>query len=319
MRTFIQNNKTQVTFSNISNNFITTSHAGLAVIYWGISHPDIAINADANAIPGTIMTGNTIIKTGTTGHAVHLGMNTRGCYVANNFISSTTRNNWGLVDKGLYNTIENNVVIAGTALYLVGSQFCKIVNNTFVSNQAGGAAVEVSNAYGRNPLGNSMLNNIFYTSNGAYAVNMDDADFDLFLDNYFDYNCYYGGTNGTFRINATNYNTITELQTAWPSLSEAYSTNDAHSIIADPEFVNTESNDYRLLSSSPCINGGARMPGSWYQSIGASKVCKLNYEGLQTIAEHWLTPQTEAQFGDLYDDNQVNFKDFAVLAADWAK
>ncbi len=47
--------------------------------------------------------------------------------------------------------------------------------------------------------------------------------------------------------------------------------------------------------------------------------CEVNYEDLAVIRDNWLTPQTEARFGDLSGDGTVNFKDFALMAADWAK
>ena len=47
-------------------------------------------------------------------------------------------------------------------------------------------------------------------------------------------------------------------------------------------------------------------------------IAKLITKICWIIAENWLTPQTEARFGDLYDDDVIDFKDFAVMAKDWA-
>lgn len=46
--------------------------------------------------------------------------------------------------------------------------------------------------------------------------------------------------------------------------------------------------------------------------------CEVNYEDVLAIAENWLAPQTESRFGDLYDDDVIDFKDFALMSADWA-
>lgn len=49
---------------------------------------------------------------------------------------------------------------------------------------------------------------------------------------------------------------------------------------------------------------------------GGVKVCMVNYFDLKSFAEQWLLTGT-GHTADLYPDNNVNFKDFAVLADYW--
>jgi hypothetical protein len=68
-----------------------------------------------------------------------------------------------------------------------------------------------------------------------------------------DYNCYYPDSSAAFKDNGTN---LTFAQ--WRSRPWAP---DAHSITADPLFMNAAGGDFRLRTSSPCLEAGTYVPG----------------------------------------------------------
>jgi hypothetical protein len=65
-----------------------------------------------------------------------------------------------------------------------------------------------------------------------------------------DYNCYYGLGTSKWRWTTTNYTTLATWQ--------AGSSQDAHSLNADPKFI-TPGTNFRLQASSPCIDTGTEV------------------------------------------------------------
>lgn len=306
---FMAINTTPVANGLIVNNTITSSFTG-TMIDLGASPDDTAISDDTKSARFRVI-GNRLFKRSpavATSHAIHIGNNSRGAYIANNYIYNNVVNEFGggIVSKGKYSFIENNVVVAKTPLYLCGGQYCSIVHNTFISNIAGGACLKVSNSplsTPRNPLYNNIENNIFYASMGDHAVNLDDSDGDVFYDNHFDWNCYYGGTKSIFRLNARDYNDIVLLRAAWSKLTNIYGDNDANSIMAAPDFMDAENLDFRLAWTSPCLSRGRPSVGGSGNSLNGGGVIGA-----------W---QPFATQGDINNDGIVNFEDMGILANQW--
>ena len=299
---FIFNNNNTVRNGIISDNTIEAIRNG-SVIYWGASADDSALTEPEEALRGTVITGNHIRSTGwLTSHGIHLGMNTRGCYVAGNYVYNSAWREYAIVSKGLFNTIENNVLIAWCPIYLL-CQYNNIQHNTCISIIPGGSGITTSNYYGRDPLGNTVQNNIFYASlGGDFAVDLDEGDSGWFPENYFDYNCYYGGSEGVFRSNGIIYNDIATLRSAWDSFNGPYGDNDKNSLIADPCFIDPLNGDFVLQPDSVCVNSGRPTLGSGFSTMGALQP----FAGAESLLP-----------GDLNGDGSVDLLDFSILASNW--
>jgi hypothetical protein len=119
-----------------------------------------------------------------------------------------------------YNNLFYNI---GSVLYFKGTTELKFYNNTVYMNNGSNALQLADTALNAN-----IRNNIFSISGSRVPITTDAGSLSRLI---MDYNCYQN-RNGT----VTN--------------------TDAHSIVADPLFVNVNSADYHLQSSSPCINAG---------------------------------------------------------------
>ncbi len=93
-------------------------------------------------------------------------------------------------------------------------------------------------------------NNIFYEApHGAavYSIISPEYERNMVLDN----NCYWQTTGDTlFLLNGKTYRPAD-----WPLYQKEYR-QDAHSILANPKFINPKAGDYHLQKDSPCPNAG---------------------------------------------------------------
>jgi parallel beta-helix repeat protein len=145
-------------------------------------------------------------------------INGRGIYESNVKGNSGTE---GLSsNQQYYNNLFYNI---GSVLYFKGTTELKFYNNTVYMNNGSNALQLADTALNAN-----IRNNIFSISGSRVPITTDAGSLSRLI---MDYNCYQN-RNGT----VTN--------------------TDAHSIVADPLFVNVNSADYHLQSSSPCINAG---------------------------------------------------------------
>lgn len=149
-------------------------------------------------------------------------------------------------DNLIYNNTATGIEFGGYNYPQTGTVInCSFLNNTCYNNDTGdsiGAEMDISYA-----VNCTVKNNIFYALPGKtlYAIGVDSS-----LHNHFDYNTWYnnkGAAKAKFIINGTTYKGFSVYQS---STGE-----DAHSVYANPQFMNAPV-DFHLQSTSPCIDAG---------------------------------------------------------------
>jgi hypothetical protein len=179
------------------------------------------------------------------------------------------------VGSGFFLTTTNNILIGnktkncGTGLSaginVVGTFGNYIANNTIYNSATG--------IRGTTGHSNTFVNNIISNcTNGALWTTNE-------LNNYWNYNCF---GNNTYDVNLV--------------------TTGAKDLLAtDPQFVDAANGDFRLKSTSPCLNNGMPTWGGGFTDIGA-----------------WQPASCESvPSGDLNNDFRVDFYDFAEMAKNW--
>jgi len=223
-----------------------------------------------NPIANCSIQNNTITYAGThTGHAVLVGGNVNNAEVSYNKIIGTglaTDNAFGIVLKGNGNNVHHNTVKARVPLIIKGSLYNKVFNNTFLCTGATGSrALELLDDTDTTK-GNYFCNNIFDGSGGLYAVYYQN---NAANNNRFEYNCYVLGATSMFYDGAANRASVAAMQTnLWASAALLWTDNGTGSVESSPRFMDASINDYRLASSSPCINTGKQTISSGYTDIG---------------------------------------------------
>lgn len=237
-----------------------------------------------------LVEGNTYDFTGsaTATHQIFVGPDVLNAQVrGNTIISPTSTENFGVVFKGRNMAVENNVVIAKNPMtfYLSGAFSPRVQNNTVV-NLGTGQAFYMSNnqesvyslTEGRTRYA-LVRNNIFYSASGV-AMEIDDVSGGEAFQNVIDYNCYYSGGDNVAKLNSANV-AITgvratdeaALAAAWRDYVDDSSqyllgyANDAHSIVANPQFVDL-GNSGVVSRGSPVKRAGSRSN----MSMGAIQV-----------------------------------------------
>ena len=150
-------------------------------------------------------------------------------------------------------TVERNVLARNRAcgVYLVDAVgHCSFLHNTFVNNgelqQWNHHNVMLDGASNT-----SWRNNIFY-SRRSLAISINNATHTL------DYNCYYRPTGAVIGWDNTRRQFTAERFAEYQQLSGQ----DAHSIVADPRFVNVELLNFRLQPDSPCLGNALPVSGN---------------------------------------------------------
>lgn len=162
---------------------------------------------------------------------------------------------------------------------------------------------------------NYVVNNIMDGGESSFVFTFDFNPLDG--QNYIDYNCY-NVQDGKWLSNLGTV-AITRLTTqqakwlTWPeNVTAGYLSvskyNDAHSIEADPYFVDTANLDFRLFSSSPCKNTGKPTLGGGYTSIGAYQFKQCGGDSPNCI---------DLPESDISGDCKVNLVDFAIMCSEW--
>lgn len=162
---------------------------------------------------------------------------------------------------------------------------------------------------------NHVVNNIMDGSESFWVFTFDFNPLDG--RNYIDYNCY-NVQSGKWLSNLDYFpkNSLTAQRAKWLTWPEddtdgylsVSKYNDAHSIEADPCFVDTASLDFRLSSSSPCKNTGKPTLGDGYTSIGAYQF--KQYGGGSSTC---INPPES----DINGDCKVDLVDFAIMCDEW--
>ncbi len=290
-----------VRFANISNNTITST--GVGMVFSVGKHS----GTGTNTLSGFVIKNNILTKNATDGDCMLLGTNCYGAEVSHNIFTSTDPNGYGIVVKGKYNNIHHNICKSTDPLYLYdNAQYNKVQYNTTY------ATAQSAFAWGwpgeeNTQINNVITNNIFDASGGGTWA-MKDLLKNHF-DNYIDYNCYKAGRYGTVKLDGTKYNTISTLQAKWATWSDVWPENDAHSIIADPQFLDPASGDFRLKPGSPCLNAGEPTPGNGHTDMGAWQAIGRS--------ELLLPNCTRSLEMDFNGDCKIDFQDFALFSLGW--
>jgi hypothetical protein len=169
----------------------------------------------------------------------------------------TARNNL------VWNNNAAGITIGGYASSTGSTDFCTVVNNTFLFNDSKntGAGEFQIQFYANN---NVVKNNIFYASSQGVLINSlnnssaNPADVD--------YNIYYssvGTGNAQFTWKGTSYNGFAAYFAATGK--------DARSQFIDPKFISTSTPDLHVQSSSPAINAGLALDSSVIGTLDFAK------------------------------------------------
>jgi hypothetical protein len=136
------------------------------------------------------------------------------------------------------------------------TQDCAAVHNTLVNNNTTTNlslwTSEFSVNYSQGT--NLLMNNIAYDTRNAYLHQIYNADGNAPANFIYDYNCYYN-LNNPAQLPALFWYDTTHYAAALPGW-QALSGQDAHTLAADPGFVNLGANDFHLQTGSPCIDSG---------------------------------------------------------------
>jgi hypothetical protein len=162
-----------------------------------------------------------------------------------------------VADNLLYNNFQGGLVFGGYDASRGRVQHCSFINNTVSNsdrNNTGQGALQINFASN-----NLVANNIFVASANNVLINCPNAASSV--NNTLDNNLYYapgGAAAGQFTWNgqpAGSSYTFAQYQKATGE--------DAHSLFANPLFVNTASANFHVTAASPAINAGSSTSG-WY-------------------------------------------------------
>lgn len=188
------------------------------------------IGDQAAATATATLTNVTIVKTGTTGHALIFGNGCTGCVADNVTVASSW--DYACVVKENTGTIVRNCHLtggSGAALYFKAALQANAHDNVLTA--ATGYGFQMQKGDGGTPhlCGDWQLQtNTFVISGTAKSLNIGNSDHDT-GGGICDYNTY-GNNSGLGAVRAdSNVANLTELQTAWADYD--VTTNDAHSTV----------------------------------------------------------------------------------------
>ena len=195
------------------------------------------------------------ISTSTSSHALIVGGNVHGLTVDGCGITATSAD-YGIVIKCATGaSVRNNTVVGATAgLISRASYGFEINNNVFYADTSGITIEDYDGStpdYGTGDLG-EVYNNICYITGAGDQYGLTLFDSAGATNCYVDYNCYYGtGTFYPLRVDGAN-KTQAEALAFWPTYGTetGRTTNDVHSVFADPQFTNIATGDYTPRNSS---------------------------------------------------------------------
>lgn len=151
-------------------------------------------------------------------------------------------------DNLIWSNYTTGISIGGYSTSVGRTLNCVITHNTLYHNdtrQSGTGEME----FQWSPLSNAITHNIFVANSQNLLIG---NQFTQNTNNLVDWNLYYapGGANGSsWEWKKTSYASFS----AWKSGT----TNDAHSIFADPLFINATNANFHLGTNSPAVNAGA--------------------------------------------------------------
>jgi len=213
---------------------------------------------DVNLMHGTVVSGNRLSYAATGADTevccLFLGREVQGAKVFNNTISTPV--GYGIVDKGHYNSIHHNSVSGSNCIWLsTGCSYSEVMNNSCYCTN--GAALTWITEGTTAPKSAVISQNIFHSATGAsYCIRDASGSHGSFR---IDRNVYYDtGATHFALLNGMTLDTgileeliLEELQEAWDWYGGADSSNDDHSVYANPRFVNAARGDLRIQATSP--------------------------------------------------------------------
>jgi parallel beta-helix repeat protein len=266
--------------------------------------------------------------------------------IAHNLIKSNTCTGGG---GGIYvyfysdPVIERNFIIQNTDWYSAGigvywSSEPRIRDNILIKNK--GQAILCNTDGTTIVTGNTISDNYEYPKHPSGGIFCRAGSHQIIEHNIITSNA------GGFGISA-DANTTARYNNIWGNGKGNYSaaigdqTGINGNISAEPKFVAPDSNDYHLSFESPCINAGdpnfvpapnetdydgdQRLLGQ-YVDIGADEVVTnpadfnadgiVDYFDLKVMTDEWFSSGGELQ-SDLFDDDFIDFADYAVFAEQW--
>lgn len=194
-----------------------------------------------NDAGGTIVHNNTINNASSTGVQVYNGVNTA---VYNNLISNTVNGAVFDFESGSIFAHHNIVNTMHAATYCGSAATCTIENNDFIN---------YSGSYGIGNAGTSTVKNNIFSTTASSATNIQESPG---AHGTYDYNLYYSPNivSNAWLLYGNGFNTLA----AW----QATSTQDAHSLSANPLFVSSGTGNFHTQAGSPGIDAGANISSS---------------------------------------------------------
>jgi len=152
----------------------------------------------------------------------------------------------------LYRNTQAGLVFGGYAANVGRVENCSFINNTVYKNDTkntGNGQLWIQ--YASN---NIVTNNIFVAAANNVLIGSDGAGN---VNNLLDYNLYFANSaaNAQFNWNAATYSGFSAYQNATGE--------DAHSLFANPLFVNAGANNFQLAAGSPAIDAGSSTSGQY--------------------------------------------------------
>ena len=177
---------------------------------------------------------------------------TQSGYTIINNIITNTEIAFGYYNEGGGASTTSNVHIENNTCYNLGGSFAHLATWTEPTYGNGFIDWEIANTFSNFYI----RNNIFSVATNNALLFVTAADVSNFTIDYNDFNVTTVG-----RLHTTDYTTIADWRTA--------SSQDAHSISADPLFIS--SSDFHLQSGSPAINTGVTIAGVTDDYDGAGR------------------------------------------------
>ena len=191
-----------------------------------------------NDAGGSIIHNNTVNNASSTGVQVYNGVNTK---IYNNLISNTVNGAVFDFESGSIYAHHNILNNMHAGCYCGSAATCTIENNDFIN---------YSNSYGIGNVGTSTVKNNIFSTTASTATNIQESPG---ANGTYDYNLYYSPNiaSNAWLLYGNGFNTLA----AW----QATSTEDAHSLSANPLFVSSATGNFHTQAGSPGIDTGANI------------------------------------------------------------
>jgi hypothetical protein len=191
-------------------------------------------------------------------------------------------------DNVLYSNTQAGLVFGGFAPNVGRVQNCSFINNTVFKNDTlntGNGQLWIQFASN-----NIVTNNIFVAGANNVLIAGDGAGN---VANVLDHNLYFApnAAKAQFNINAASFNGFAAYRKGTGE--------DAHSIFADPKFVNAAAFNFRLANASPAIDAGSTTAGQFdpVDFAGVTRGAPPDIGAFENISARRSTPAARSRAG----------------------